>query len=209
LPGWSHRSLDKGVVGDVVGLCPVNFCVRFRCCVYKFSAVCTIPMLCVRSQCCVYTSNTVCTNPMLCVRIQCCAYETNTLCTNRKPRLVQVTGRAEPMAVGKLAVNLVGCPAAPSPSAPSPLAALLQVALPALLPACHVLPLSLDLLNKAPFVPRKDYVQNRWAVHRYRNDTSHLIGYVWRSGSFISPSVSKGEGRPAFRFCCTCPPRAP
>lgn len=121
------------VVGDIVGFCSLKLFIQIQFCVH-------------------YT-NAACTNPMLLVELQCC--------TNPTPHLVQVTGRAEPMAVGKLALNLVGCPAAPSPSAPSPLAALLQVALPALLPACHVLPLSLDLLNKAPFVPRKDYVQNR------------------------------------------------
>ncbi|GAQ93090.1 hypothetical protein KFL_012920010 [Klebsormidium nitens] len=74
--------------------------------------------------------------------------------------LSKVTGRAEPMAVGKLALNLVGCPAASPPGA-SPLASVLRSALPALVPACHLLPLSLDLLNRAPLVPRKDYTLNR------------------------------------------------
>lgn len=64
--------------------------------------------------------------------------------------------------MGKLALNLVGCPAAAPPAA-SPLAAALRSALPALVPASHVLPLSLDLLNQAPMVPRKDYTLNRWA----------------------------------------------
>jgi hypothetical protein len=64
------------------------------------------------------------------------------------------------MALGKLSLNLTGCNPG-SDGALSPTAAAAANAISKVLPRSHLMPLSLETLNKAPIAPRKDYETNR------------------------------------------------
>ena len=68
----------------------------------------------------------------------------------------QVHLRSEPLAIGKLALNLFGFSAS-EPSLPGGIAAAMAL----LLPRAHRVGLSLATLNAAPFAPRKDYTSDR------------------------------------------------
>jgi hypothetical protein len=74
--------------------------------------------------------------------------------------LSQVHARVDSMALGKLSINLIGCSPG-SEGAPSPMATAAANVISQLMPRSHLLPLSLEVLNKAPIAPRKDYETNR------------------------------------------------
>ncbi|KAG0600553.1 hypothetical protein M758_11G042700 [Ceratodon purpureus] len=74
--------------------------------------------------------------------------------------LSQVHARVDSMALGKLSLNLTGCNPG-SEGAPSPMAVAAANVISKLIPRSHLMPLSLETLNKAPIAPRKDYETNR------------------------------------------------
>eukprot|EP00249_Psilotum_nudum_P000776 c12897_g1_i1 orf=82-1905(+) len=70
--------------------------------------------------------------------------------------LSQVHTRVEPMAVGKLSLNLTGFDAG-SDGSSSAFTKAIAEAIAVLLPRSHLMPLSLESLNKAVIAPRKNY----------------------------------------------------
>ena len=70
-----------------------------------------------------------------------------------------ITRRGE-APIGKLPLNITGCPSAVAQPAASPVGAALQGALSALLPCVVPFRLTIETLNATPMVPRKDYSAN-------------------------------------------------
>ncbi|KAI5074125.1 hypothetical protein GOP47_0010086 [Adiantum capillus-veneris] len=73
--------------------------------------------------------------------------------------LSRVHARVEPMAVGKLSLNIVESSA--SREGVFLPATMVSQAIAALLPRSHLMPLSLEFLNEKPIAPRKNYSSNR------------------------------------------------
>jgi len=72
----------------------------------------------------------------------------------------RVIGRHGEAALGKLHLNISGCPAPAAGAAASPVAASLQKLLSELLPLCGSLAISPGALNAAAFAPTKDHEAN-------------------------------------------------
>jgi hypothetical protein len=70
-----------------------------------------------------------------------------------------LTRRGE-VPIGKLSLNITGCPAAATAGGPSPVWTSVGAVLTELLPSLHVMPLSIEKLNSAKLIPEKDYEAN-------------------------------------------------
>lgn len=87
----------------------------------------------------------------------------------------RVYSRQQPLALGKFSVNLVGVPSAPA-GGPSDTGRALAAVLEAIMPRSALMPLSLEELNAASWVPQKDYGKNRLLAGRLQlGEGTHIV----------------------------------
>lgn len=72
----------------------------------------------------------------------------------------RVVGRCGELPVGKMSINLMGCPSSADGGQISPVAASLREVLGQLLPLCPMLKITIDELNASTIIPRKDHDAN-------------------------------------------------
>lgn len=72
----------------------------------------------------------------------------------------RVLARRGEVPIGKLSLNITGCPAAVTAGGPSPVWTSVGAVLKELLPSLHEMPLTIDKLNQSKLIPEKDYEAN-------------------------------------------------